>query len=141
MQGVAQATSLLQEAGFKLAVISNQPDVARGTQQRANVEVINSWLGTQLTLDRFDVCYHDDADDCDCRKPKPGLILRSGRSLDADMSASFVVGDRWRDIEAGKAAGCRSIWIDWGYAEKAPTAHDFRATSLLEAADWILTRP
>jgi D-glycero-D-manno-heptose 1,7-bisphosphate phosphatase len=140
LQGVAQATKMLHEAGLLLAVISNQPDVARGTQQRANVEAINNWLGTQLPLDRFDVCYHDDADDCDCRKPKPGLILRSARSLDADLATSFVVGDRWRDIEAGKAAGCSSIWIDWGYAEKAPTAQDFRATSLLDAAEWILER-
>jgi D-glycero-D-manno-heptose 1,7-bisphosphate phosphatase len=66
--------------------------------------------------------------------------LRSARSLDADLATSFVVGDRWRDIEAGKAAGCSSIWIDWGYAEKAPTAQDFRATSLLDAAKWILER-
>ena len=138
LEGVAQATQLLHEAGFLLAVVSNQPDVARGTQQRANVEAINDWLRSTLPLDHFDVFYHDDADECECRKPKPGLILRSARRLGADPAASFVVGDRWRDVDAGRAAGCRSIWIDRNYAERSPMAHDYRADSLLDAAQWIL---
>jgi len=129
---------LLHDSGLLLAVISNQPDVARGTQQRANVEAINDWLARQLPIERFDVCYHDDTDNCNCRKPRPGLILRAAQCLNAEIGASFVVGDRWRDIDAGKAAGCRSIWVDRGYAEKAPIGHDYRARSLLDAAQWIL---
>ena len=100
--------SELKAAGLQIGVVTNQPDVARGTQKREVVEAINIWLGSQLTVDRFDVCYHDEADGCDCRKPKPGLILRSALALGVEASAGFVVGDRWRDIDAARAAGCRS---------------------------------
>lgn len=137
-EDVPEAVDLLKKAGMVLVVVSNQPDVARGTQQREVVEAINEWLGVQLPLDRFEMCYHDDSDHCDCRKPKPGLIHRSAKALDIDLEDSYVVGDRWRDIEAGKAAGCRSVWIDYGYAENKPTQHDYRATSLLDAATWII---
>lgn len=138
LDDVPQALHLLKTAGLRLAVITNQPDVARGTQQREVVEAINSWLGSQLPLDRFEVCYHDEADACDCRKPKPGLIVCSAQAMGVELATGFLVGDRWRDIEAGKAAGCRSVWIDRGYAEKQPENHDFRATSLLDAAKWIV---
>lgn len=135
---VPKAISLLKEAGMVLVVVSNQPDVARGTQRREVVQEINEWLGSQLPLDRFEVCYHDDADCCGCRKPKPGLIHRSAKALNIVVEDSFVVGDRWRDIDAGKAAGCRSVWIDCGYAERKSISHDYRATSLLDAATWII---
>lgn len=138
LEDVPQALRLLKAVGLQLAVITNQPDVARGTQQREVVEAINSWLGSQLPLDRFEVCYHDEVDACDCRKPKPGLIMRAAQALGVEVATSFMVGDRWRDIDAGKAAGCRSVWIDRGYAEKQPDNHDHRATSLLDAAEWIV---
>jgi D-glycero-D-manno-heptose 1,7-bisphosphate phosphatase len=138
LEDVPRALRLLKNAGLQLAVISNQPDVARGTQRRETVEGINNWLASQLPLDRFDVCYHDDADACDCRKPKPGLIVRSAQFLGVEAAASFVAGDRWRDIEAGEAAGCRNVWIDRGYDEKQPSTYDYRATSLLDAAKWIV---
>jgi D-glycero-D-manno-heptose 1,7-bisphosphate phosphatase len=141
LEDVPQALRLLKEAGMQLAVVTNQPDVARGTQRREVVEQINAWLGSILPLDRFEVCYHDEADGCDCRKPKPGLILRSARALGVDERAGFVVGDRWRDIDAGKAAGCRTVWIDRGYKEKRPSGYDCRAASLLEAAQWIIRQP
>lgn len=138
LDGVPEAVNLLKEAGMLLVVISNQPDVARGTQLQETVQAINDWLGARLPLDRVEVCYHDDADCCDCRKPKPGLIHRSAKALGIDLEDSFVVGDRWRDIDAAKAAGCRSVWVDSGYAEKKPTDHDYRATSLLDATIWII---
>jgi len=137
-EGVPEAVDLLKEAGMLLVVISNQPDVARGTQRRETVQAINEWLGARLPLDRFEVCYHDDADCCDCRKPKPGMICRSAKALGIDLEDSFVVGDRWRDIAAGKAAGCRCVWIDYGYAERKSIGHDYRAVSLLDAANWII---
>jgi D-glycero-D-manno-heptose 1,7-bisphosphate phosphatase len=135
---VAQALALLKDAGFRLAVITNQPDVARGTQTRAQVEAINAFLKAQLPLDHFEVCYHDEADSCDCRKPKPGLIYRSALALDVAVTTGFVVGDRWRDVEAGYAAGCRTVWIDRDYSEKSPANYSFRANSLLAAAKWIV---
>ena len=134
----SQALGLLKKAGFQLAVISNQPDVARGTQTREAVEAINAVLARQLPLDWFEICYHDDADGCECRKPKPGLIYRSAKALSVDPAAGFVIGDRWRDIDAGRTAGCRTVWIDRGYEEKQPTGYDFRASSLFDAVEWIL---
>ena len=133
-----QALGLLKKAGFQLAVISNQPDVARGTQTREAVEAINALLARQLPLNLFEICYHDDADGCECRKPKPGLIYRSAKALSVDPASGFVIGDRWRDIEAGRTAGCRTVWIDRGYEEKQPIGYDFRANSLFDAVEWIL---
>lgn len=138
LDDVPQALALLRAAGFRIAVITNQPDVARGTQSRDKVEAINAFLRLQLPLDHFEVCYHDEADSCDCRKPKPGLIFRSALALNVDVTKGFVVGDRWRDIEAGRSAGCRTVWIDRDYNEKSPIDYDHRAISLLAAVKWII---
>jgi D-glycero-D-manno-heptose 1,7-bisphosphate phosphatase len=132
------ALALLKAAGYRLAVITNQPDVARGTQTREAVEAINALLGAELPLDHFEVCYHDDADNCDCRKPKAGLIHYAAMAMGVEARGGFVVGDRWRDIEAGRGADCRTVWIDRGYAERLPDGYNFRADSLLMAARWIL---
>ena len=132
------ALGMLKDAGYKLAMISNQPDVARGTTRRQEVEAINAMLVAALPIDHLEVCYHDDADQCDCRKPKPGLIYMAARKLGVDPKNGFVIGDRWRDIEAGRAAACRTVWIDRGYSERLPTDYDFRAGSLLASAEWIL---
>jgi D-glycero-D-manno-heptose 1,7-bisphosphate phosphatase len=141
LDDVAEALDILRAAGFSLAVVSNQPDVARGTQQMEVVESINASLAARLSLDCFEVCYHDSAEGCACRKPKPGLILRAAEKIGADLEQSFVIGDRWRDIDAGEAAGCSTVWIDRGYSERQPLNHTFRATSLLEAALWIVQQP
>ena len=139
-QGTATALLRLKEHEFVLPVVTNQPDVARGTQVREKVEEIDRYLQNQLPLDEFFVCYHDDVDNCSCRKPRPGLVLRAAEQYGIDLSRSFLVGDRWRDIEAGASAGCTTIWIDRGYAEKSPTP-DARVHSLPEAVDWILKKP
>jgi D-glycero-D-manno-heptose 1,7-bisphosphate phosphatase len=88
-------------------------------------------------VDEFFVCYHDDADNCTCRKPQPGLVLRAAERYGIDLGRSFLIGDRWRDIGAGASAGCKTIWIDRGYSEKSP-APDARVRSLPEAVEWIL---
>lgn len=138
LPGVSEGIDALKRAGFAIAVVTNQPDVARGTQSREVVDGINNFLSSRLSIDRFEICLHDDVENCDCRKPKPGLILRAARILDVNPAGSFLVGDRWRDIEAGHAAGCRTIWLDYAYAEKRPVSYDYRAESLLEAARWIV---
>jgi D-glycero-D-manno-heptose 1,7-bisphosphate phosphatase len=138
LDDVPGALALLKTAGFRLAVVTNQPDVARGVQTRETVEAINTFLASQLPLDHFEICYHDDGDACDCRKPKPGLIFRSALALGVDATKGFVIGDRWRDIEAGRSAGCKTVWIDRGYSEKEPAKFDHRANSLLAAAQWIV---
>ena len=133
------ALARLKEAGFLILVVTNQPDVARGVQSRESVEAMHAVLAAQLPIDDFFVCWHDDADRCACRKPKPGLLREAAARHGIDLAASFLIGDRWRDIEAGAAAGCRTILIDRQYRERKPSVEpDFRALSLDEAASWIL---
>jgi len=135
----APALAGLKAAGFLLIVVTNQPDVARGAQSRAAVEAMNAVLAARLPLDDFFICWHEDRDQCGCRKPKPGLLREAADRYGIDLQASFLIGDRWRDIDAGAAGGCRTIWIDRQYQERKPTAEpDFRAVSLQQAAEWIL---
>lgn len=135
----AASLARLKAAGFLLIVITNQPDVARGTQSRAIAEAMNRAIAAALPLDDFFTCWHDDADACACRKPKPGLLLEAAARHGIDLSASFFIGDRWRDIDAGAAAGCRTVLIDRHYRDRAPDSPPtYRAPSLTGAANWIL---
>lgn len=139
LPGVPDALRRLDEAGFVLVVVTNQPDVARGTQTRVQVEAIHARLAGALPIDAFCCCYHDDADACDCRKPKPGLLIAAAAAHHIDLNASVMVGDRWRDVEAGRRAGCRTVFIDCAYAERRPERADAVVRSLAAAADWILS--
>lgn len=135
-----EACRRLKEAGFLLIVATNQPDVGRGTMKMETVETMHAKLLRELPIDRVEVCYHPGhgASNCDCRKPKPGLLTKSALELNIDLARSWMVGDRWRDIDCGHAAGCRTIFIDHGYAENLKQAPDFRVKNLLEAAEVIL---
>jgi D-glycero-D-manno-heptose 1,7-bisphosphate phosphatase len=135
------ALGRLKQAGFPLLVVTNQPDVARAVQSSENVNAINRAIGAVLPVDEFFVCWHDDADCCACRKPKPGLLLDAAAKHHLDLRHSFLIGDRWRDIDAGAAAGCRTVLIERGYRERDPqAAPDFRCDSLTHAVDWILAQ-
>ncbi len=138
LPGVDEAVKRLRAAGFRIVVVTNQPDVARGRQSKDAIEAMHAILGAQLGIDEFRVCYHDDGDRCACRKPEPGMILEAARNGAIDLGSSFVVGDRWRDILAGRRAGCSTILIDYGYDEPEADNPDARVASLLEAAEWIL---
>ena len=138
LPGVPQALMALRRAGFLLIVVTNQPDVARGITSRKAVEEINEYLATNLAIDEFYTCFHDTNDGCDCRKPEPGALLAATKKHSIDLSQSYMVGDRWRDVEAGRRAGCKTIFIDYGYAEKQPESVDYRVSSLLEASQIIL---
>ncbi len=140
LPGVSGALTALKAGGFYLIVVTNQPNVARGKQRREVVEAMNAALKTRLPLDDIFVCYHDDPDHCECRKPRPGLLMRATEKYAIDLSMSYIVGDRWRDIEAGCHAGCHTILIDYHYAEPLQHAPEHRANSLVEAADWILAQ-
>ncbi len=140
LPGVAGALAELRAAGYALIVVTNQPDVARGTQTRTAVDAMHARLRAELPLDDILCCFHDDAARCTCRKPAPGLLLQAARARGLDLRSSFMVGDRWRDIDAGKAAGCRTVYIDHGYAERVPVGYDAKTRSLAEAAAWILAQ-
>ena len=138
LPGVSRALTALRKAGFLLIVVTNQPDVARGAASREIVEEINNYLAKSLAIDEFRTCFHDNGNGCGCRKPMPGALLTAAKIHDIDLGKSYMIGDRWRDMEAGQRAGCKTIFIDYGYAEKQPESVNYRVSSLLEAAQIIL---
>lgn len=138
LPGVQEALHKLHAANYLLIVVTNQPDVARGAAKREDVEAMNTYLSSQLPIDDFKTCYHDSRDKCSCRKPMPGALLEAAKEHNIDLSKSFMIGDRWRDVEAGASAGCKTFFINYRYAEQTPDAPDFIVSSLLEAKTIIL---
>jgi D-glycero-D-manno-heptose 1,7-bisphosphate phosphatase len=141
MDGVVEACAALKAAGFLLVVVTNQPDVGRGTQTRESVEEMHTALCQWLPLDLVEVCYHAGrGESCLCRKPLPGMLQRAAAELEIDLKRSYMVGDRWRDVDCGVAAGCTTIFIDHGYAEQLRAQPHFTTESLRSAAEWIQAR-
>ena len=112
----------LRAAGFALVVVTNQPDVARGTTPRAQVDVVNDHLRFELALDAVYCCVHDIADDCDCRKPRPGMLHRAALELGLDLASSWLIGDRWVDVAAARAAGVRELLLERPYSWEPTSA-------------------
>ena len=136
---VAEACARLRAAGYLLILATNQPDVGRGTLAQEIVEAMHSKMLTLVPMDRVEVCYDPGQGiPSDFRKPAPGMLLRAAAELGIDLRASWMVGDRWRDIDCGARAGCRTVFIDWGYDELLRTQPDFRVANLGEAAAVIL---
>jgi D-glycero-D-manno-heptose 1,7-bisphosphate phosphatase len=138
IDGACEAIQTFKDNDFVPVVVTNQPDVARGLISVVQAKVINDCIRLSTNLEHFYTCFHDDGDFCSCRKPLPGLIYRAALDLGLDISESFLVGDRWRDIEAGQAAGCDSFFIDYSYPEKPPRVPFTRVKSLWEAAQIIV---
>lgn len=138
LDGAIPALQALKAAGFLTIVVTNQPDVATGRVPQATVEAINSEIARAMPIDAFYVCYHTDADKCACRKPKPGLLLSAAGVHAVDLPSSYLVGDRWRDIEAGQAAGCKTVLVDNGYPQERISNPSVMVSSLPEAVTWIL---
>jgi D-glycero-D-manno-heptose 1,7-bisphosphate phosphatase len=134
LPGVREALAILRHHGFSLLVVTNQPDVARGLQTRECVEQINAFLRRQFPLDGIYVCYHDNADRCECRKPAPGMLLKAAAEHGVDLSRSFMVGDRGSDIIAGAAAGCATFLIEQPYSRCNHVKPTFKAADLMEVA-------
>lgn len=138
LPGVPEALGRLAAAGFLLVGATNQPDVARGTVRREVVESIHANLQGVLPLAEIRACYEAD-DRCRCRKPNPGMLLDAAQQHGIDLAASFMVGDRWKDVEAGRRAGCRTVFIQCDYDEPLPDPPaDWTTRSLPEAVEWIL---
>jgi D-glycero-D-manno-heptose 1,7-bisphosphate phosphatase len=150
------AVRLLNRAGFKVAIATNQSGVARGIVEESFVSEAHKYIGEQLAaggarVDAFYYCpHHPDAprreyaQTCECRKPSPGMLRRAAADLDLDLARSFVVGDRWNDIEAGAAVGARSVLVRTGYGRISETQASTKrppavfADNLVEAVSWIL---
>lgn len=138
LPGVPEALRRLSDAGFLLIVVTNQPDVGRGTQRLDVVEAMHRRLRAGLPIDDIKVCYEEDGPDCECHKPKPGMLLEAARERDIDLSRSYMVGDRWRDVGCGLAAGCFTIFVDRGYTESLTVTPHATCGDLSEAAAIIL---
>jgi len=137
IEGVEHGIEALKTARYKVFIVTNQPDVARGKTSKASILEINEYLKNKLRIDEISCCFHDEPDDCNCRKPKPGMILDLANRWNIDLSESFLIGDRWRDILSAKNAGVRSILIDYNYDEQYETP-DFSSTSFEHAINYIL---
>ena len=144
LPGVPEALHKLRAAGFLLVVCTNQPDVARGQGTRAQVEAIHAALRATLPVDDVRVCYHDDPDECACRKPKPGMLVAAAVEHEVQLARSFMIGDRWRDVGAGRNAGCTTILVNRLH-ESTQAEADVEVADLPAAAEWLLrlgdTRP
>ena len=138
LPGVKQSIIKLKKLNFVCLVVTNQPNVSRKKIDKNSVIQMNNFLKNEIPLDDIFVCYHDDKDNCDCRKPKPGLLLEAGKKWDVDFKKSFMIGDRWRDIEAGKNLGCKTIFLDYKYYnEPKPKKPSFVSDTLLNAVHII----
>ena len=114
--------------------------MGRGLQERAVVEVLHQIVQDELPIKKIYVCYHDGASQCDCRKPKPGLLLQAAEEFELNLSRSYLVGDRWKDIDAGNTAGCRTIFLDYDYDEKLRSPPNHVIGSIHEVAGLICSR-
>lgn len=141
--GVPEACSRLAAAGYVLVVTTNQPDVGRGTQSQATVEAMHAELLRQVpVIARVEVCYAPGLDKSHPpdrrRKPEPGMLLDAAAALHIDLNRSWMIGDRWRDIDCGKRAGVRTVFIDFGYAEELRDQPDFVVKTFPDAVDAVL---
>lgn len=137
IEGVEEAIHALKSAGFILVIVTNQPDVARGWVAMEQVEAVNQFISSNLPIDEVVACFHTEKDQCECRKPKAGMLLTAAKKWDIDLAKSFMVGDRITDVEAGHLAGCQSILV--GEGEDTSRIHpEHECTNLLEASQWIL---
>lgn len=138
--GASASLIALKNAGFRLVVVTNQPDVGNGLVDKPVIEEMHRRLGQQLPLDAIEVCYHGQRSGCDCRKPQPGMLLRAAARFGIDCTRSFMVGDRTSDVEAGRRAGCKTVFIDLGYDGEHAEQPDFTVSSLGEAAKIIISQ-
>jgi D-glycero-D-manno-heptose 1,7-bisphosphate phosphatase len=136
--GVREGIRRLRLDNYLIFCLTNQPDVARGKLDLGELSRINDFLASELGIQEFFVCPHDDSDNCLCRKPKPGGVNYFLTKYNLDPSETFVIGDRWKDIDAGNAAGCKTIHIDGGYSEKRATNYTFSTVSFSKAIDFVL---
>jgi len=137
IQGVKETINEFKKLDYLPVVITNQPEVARGTLQINNLNSMNSYIMQYLKIENLYVCIHDELDGCDCRKPNPGMLLRASNELQINLKESILVGDRWKDIECGQNVGCKCYFINYGYNEKHPQKPYTIIKSLGEILEFI----
>lgn len=137
LDGVKEALILSKKMGFLNIIVTNQPDASTGKQDIGTIHEIHTLIKKSLPIDDIFVCFHLGVDNCSCRKPLPGMLFSAQEKWKIDFSKSFLVGDRWRDIGASQAVGCKSFFIDYNYQEKRPDLPYDTVSSLREAVERI----
>tara|TARA_B100002051_G_C16549638_1_gene541884 strand:- start:143 stop:676 length:534 start_codon:yes stop_codon:yes gene_type:complete len=137
LPGVRESIAKLKKLNFYCILVTNQPDVSRGKIKKETVIKMNEYLKKELSLNDVFVCFHDDSDNCLCRKPKPGLILNATKKWKINLKKSYMIGDRWKDIDAGKLSGCKTIFIDNKYNESIKSKPNFISDDLFNAVKII----
>lgn len=141
LPGVPEAVTALRAAGYLIIVVTNQPDIATGKQTWATVDLMHKRMRQMVPVDDIEVCGHVEQDHCACRKPKPGMLFNAAAKHDIVFDKSWMIGDRWRDMEAGRAAGCRTVFVDYNYpADPRPDRPDIVVGSLSEAVPLLLNK-
>ena len=140
LDGVPEGCRALKAAGFLLVVATNQPDVGRGTVERSVVESMHARLLELVPeIDRVEVCYDPGrGEESLRRKPAPGMLLDAARALGIELGRSWMIGDRWKDVECGRNAGVRTVFIDYGYSDEHDAGADFTVRSFPEAVSAVL---
>jgi D-glycero-D-manno-heptose 1,7-bisphosphate phosphatase len=139
LPGVPEAVEALRRSGYLVIVATNQPDIGAGRQSREVVDEMHRRMRQSVSIDDVEMCSHVDGDNCTCRKPKPGMLLNAARKHGIALDKSWMIGDRWRDVEAGRAAGCRTVFVDYNYpAEPRPERPDIVVGSLADAVPIVL---
>ena len=125
-----QFVKYLKKKNFLIIVVTNQPDVKRGKLTKYSLKIINSIIKKYFLVDEIYVCMHDKNDNCNCRKPKPGLLQKASKKWNIELKKSYIIGDRWKDIEAGVSMNCRTVFINYNYNEKKPKLYDYEFNSI-----------
>lgn len=136
IDGIKDILERFRARGLLNIIVTNQPDIARGLMKKEELQKMHNLIMEKLPVDDIFICPHDDADNCNCRKPKPGMLLEAAKKWDIDLSESFMIGDSWKDIEAGRNAGCTTLLIDSPYNKQIDS--DLRANELSAVAEMIL---
>ena len=137
LPGVKGALRELRQLNLLTIIVTNQPDVVSGTQSKDVVEQIHDFIFRTLEVDDIKVCYCLEGPECNCYKPKPGMLFEAAKDWNINLMKSFIVGDRWRDIGAGKAAGCTTFFVNHNYTETMSFKPDFEVNGLAEATQII----
>lgn len=140
LPGVIGAVRAIKQAGFLVIVVTNQPDIGNGSVDPGVVDAMHEKLRRKVAVDDIRVCPHSQNAGCECRKPKPGMLLQAARDWGIDLRRSVMIGDRWSDIVAGQAAGCYTIFLDRAYPETPEISPDTTTYSLPLAVQHVLAR-
>lgn len=138
LPGVIDAVKLLKSIGLFIIVVTNQPDIARGKMDMETLQTMHRRMFELLMIDDIYVCPHDDEEGCNCRKPKPGLLMQAAKKWNIDLRTSYLVGDSWKDIEAGRRVDCTTFLIDRPYNKKVREDAKFLVNNLDSVAQTIL---